>query len=676
MIPHRHITTDMTAETGANQAAADTAAHRTRTTGAVFCFPGTALRTGEPYFRTNILILKGTETAKAATARTDTTAAMIFISMATLYRRKPFLTPKNIRLLQSVLRIQILHDIIFRMSNTELDPEIAALLSESEAQISLDDINEMPDKIQSADIMRKDSPAAANEIKSIHDVDLSRREFAPVDKFLNDTGSDIYDQPNYYKVALTGENASAQRVHQVLSKYLTCRDPKDRAVYRQQIIPAYWELLRGMVMKMSDLSTPMPKRMLVRFGILLPSLFKPEQKEFFSKIIYENRLNEPIMYVDEWFKEISAGRMNNSMTDEARPAKKNLSGEEAAKEEQSRLLQLQSKNSGKLQSAENLLNIKENERAMTEIELKNRIDTICDHQPIMGLEPHTMPLSDTQRKIFSEITDLLHKLSKTDKELSKALDDYRESKSVFENVQNKITDSPEQEVHADSAAVKTEFETIRQMAKMTVGRQGNQFPIFTREFFHCTEKGTGTRENVLDVMRWIESIDPGVFCRIHKNVAHRIVPYVLLVPTYGDRGFCWEPFDRYNRVTSRGRIVVPMYPRDLKTAVLTAVADLRWQVAKEKASYYWMEEGLTGQYYQHAERLKLKGDLKEFFIEDYILWMTKESVGVQRLDKEVRGIFWRNMPFPKELKEDLRKRSLVYNELCQKDANREMSDGY
>lgn len=150
----------------------------------------------------------------------------------------------------------------------------------------------------------------------------------------------------------------------------------------------------------------------------------------------------------------------------------------------------------------------------------------------------------------------------------------------------------------------------------------------------------------------------------------------MLIPTYGDRGFCWEPFDRYNRVTSRGRIVIPMYPRDLKIAILTAVADLRWQVAKEKASYYWMEEGLTGQYYQYIDRQKLKGDLKAFFIEDYVLWMTKEANGVQRLDKEVRGIFWRNMPFPKELKEELRKRSLVYDELCIKDNNRAMSDGY
>jgi len=423
----------------------------------------------------------------------------------------------------------------------------------------------------------------------------------------------------------------------------------------------------------------MPKRMFMRFGVLLPSLFKQETKEFFSKVIFENKYNEPVLYLDEWMKEIASGRMGNSATDEKRQPVKaaNLTPEQQASAEQSRLMQLQSKNSGKLQSSENILNIKENERSMLEIDLKSKIDEITDHASIMGMEPHKESLTDMQRRMFSEITDILRRLSKNDKELAKALGEYREAKATFDNVQDKMAaNGGAAVVSNDSEAVKIEFETVRQMAKMTVGRRGNQFPLFTREFFHCTERGTGTRENVIEVLRWIESLDPGVFHRIHKNIPNRIVPYVLLVPTYGDRGFCWEPFDRYNRVTSRGRIVVPMYPKDLKIAVLTAVADLRWQVAKEKASYYWMEEGLTGQYYQHVEQLKLKGDLKEFFIEDYILWMTKESTGVQRLDKDVRGIFWRNMPFPKELKEDLRKRSLVYDELCKKDANREMSDGY
>ncbi len=557
-----------------------------------------------------------------------------------------------------------------------LDPEIAALLAQSAESAPADGDTVLDFESPSDNPISFSS--GSGSAKSIHEVDLSRKEFAPIEKFTSDTPSEVFNDTKYYKTALTGENQSAQRVHQILSKYLTCQDPKDRAVYRQQIVTSYWELLRGMVGKMGFLETPMPKKMLVRFGVLLPSLFKQETKDFFSKIYFENRENEPIMYVDEWFKEIASGRMNNSATDEKKQVKTaNMTADQAASAEQSRLMQLQAKNSGKLQSTENVLGIKENERRMLEEELQRSVEDLCQHNSVLGLENHTAGYTEQQRRMLPQITDILHRLSKNDKELSKVLEEYKEAKATYDNVQDKINAGGGASVATnDTEAVKLEFETVRQMAKMTVGRRGNQFPLFTREFYHCTERGTGTRENVIDVLRWIESLDPGVFHRIHKNIPNRIVPYVLLVPTYGDRGFCWEPFDRYNRVTSRGRIVVPMYPKDLRIAVLTAVADLRWQVAKEKASYYWMEEGLTGQYYQHFDQMKLKGDVKEFFIEDYILWMTKESTGVQRLDKDVRGIFWRNMPFPKELKEELRKRSLVYDELCKKDANREMSDGY
>ncbi|MDR2865618.1 MAG: hypothetical protein LBV68_08420, partial [Spirochaetaceae bacterium] len=126
----------------------------------------------------------------------------------------------------------------------------------------------------------------------------------------------------------------------------------------------------------------------------------------------------------------------------------------------------------------------------------------------------------------------------------------------------------------------------------------------------------------------------------------------------------------------RGRIAVPMYPKNLQEALLAAIADLRWQVAKEKSSYYWMEEGLTGFYYQWFTAKKLKGDLKEAFIQDYIAWITKESEGTMKLDKELRGVFWRYVPFAQPVKEKLKTRNFIYQELYQRDLNRAMSDGY
>ena len=562
------------------------------------------------------------------------------------------------------------------MNNQILDDSIQALLNQATSNaaanfaVSQGDSQPAEKDGLDDDFSKKESPES-----KIIKVDLSKKAFAPIEKIFEETPSDIFNDSSYYKTALTGEDNSAQRVHAVLTKYLKCADPKDRAVYRQQMVTAYWELFRSVAPKMGDDFVPISKRMLLRFGVLLPSLFTAEQKLLFSKAIVENNTGEPVFYLDEWFKEIARGNLSLSATDESRPQHKNLADGQVDTVEQQRLMQLQSKNSGKLQSAESLLSIKENERSMLELELKNRVEMLLEHQPLIGFEPHKTPYSETQKKLFSEISDRLRQLSKNDKELSSYLREYQESKKVYDSVQEKLARGP-QIVQINKGEIETEMTTVRQMVKMSVGRQGNQFPIFSREFFHCLPKETGFRENVISTLAWIESIDPGAFCRIHKNVPNRIVPFVILVPSYGDFGFCWEPFDRYNRITSRGRIVVPMYPRSLQISILRAVADLRWQVAKEKASYYWMEEGLTGQYYQWVDSQKLKGDLKSFFIEDYILWITKESKGVQRLDKTVRGIFWRFMPFPQELKDELKKRSLVYAELCQKDANRAMSDGY
>ena len=566
------------------------------------------------------------------------------------------------------------------MNDQDLDPAIAALLEEA-AQSSgpSDDILSKHDSFGDIPVSDftpdfKSSSSAKEKVVAgeLNKVDLSVKKFNPIEKFFEDEGHNFFDDPAYYKTCLTGEGTPAQRVHQVLSKYLTCTDSKDRTVYRQQLVMAYWELVHVMAPKMADFSLPKAKRMMMRYGVLLPSLFTPEQKELFSKAILDNTTGEPVYYMDEWFKEIASGRLTLSATDEVRVKKSTNDGGAA---EHQHLMQLKSKNDGKIQSSESFVNAKESERQMMETELLNRVQALCEHAPMIGLEPHRMPYTEMQKKLFAEITERLRSLQKNDKELAGYLKEYEEAKSVSDSLSAKLQNAPEA-IEVSKGDIDTEYNTVRQMAKMTVGRQGNQFPVFTREFYHCIPKGTGFREQVINIMSWIEEMDPGAFCRIHKNTPHRIVPYVLLVPTYGDFGFCWEPFDRYNRITSRGRIVVPMYPRDLKISLLMAVADLRWQVAKEKASYYWMEEGLTGQYYQWIENQKLKGDLKSYFISDYVLWMTKEVEGVQRMDKEVRAICWRFIPFNQEKKEELKKRSLVYQELYQRDINRSMSDGY
>jgi hypothetical protein len=322
-----------------------------------------------------------------------------------------------------------------------------------------------------------------------------------------------------------------------------------------------------------------------------------------------------------------------------------------------------------------MLITKNEERNNLERALKERIDSVMAHDPVDGFSNIGACYSETQKRILGEMQELIKQMLKSDRELDILLRDFNEADADVQTLKDKVEDEGGS-VEVDFGAVDMEFGTVRQMAKMTIGRQGNHFPVCTSEYFRCGPNDVATRENVVSLLAKIESIDPECFYRIYRSKANRIVPYVILIPSYGDTGICWEPFDRYNRATSRGRIAIPMYPKSLAIALLSAMADLRWQVAKEKASFYWMEEGLTGNYYQWFQANKLKGDIKEYFIQDYILWMTKEAEGIQKLDKEIRGIFWRFMPFSKTVKEKLRDRSFVYQELYQRDLNRAMSDGY
>jgi hypothetical protein len=489
--------------------------------------------------------------------------------------------------------------------------------------------------------------------------------FPEITKKFEETPHAFFADPNYYKIALSGEGDSATRVHNLMQKYLNCKDPKDRSVFRQQFITAFWDFLGGVAKKCGG-KLPPAKRFLLRFGILHPVFLDPETRAFFSSLIVEDELGQPVYYLDEWFRNIGTGKIQPSTTDEA-PASRGSAP--------ARFQQLLEKAQGKLEGNAGLLRAREGERRNLERRLQDRVRVITEHSPLdIGLDVNST-YSEGQKKAFVELQEVLKGLLKADRELDSCLRDYRQAEEDVRAIQGKIAEEGGGAA-LDTGALGAEFETVRQMVKMTVGRQGNHFPVLTSEYFHCGPNGAGFRENVVSIMAAIESIDTECFYRVYKNKNNRIVPYVILLPTYGDTGFCWEPFSRHNRATSRGRIAIPMYPKNLQIAVLSAVGDLRWQVAKEKASYYWMEEGLTGNYYQWFQKMKFKGNIKDFFVQDYIQWMTKESEGTQKLDKEVRGIFWRFMPFSRQVKEKLKNRSFVYQELYQRDLNRAMSDGY
>ncbi|MFP4329529.1 MAG: hypothetical protein ACLFP6_02310 [Spirochaetaceae bacterium] len=476
-----------------------------------------------------------------------------------------------------------------------------------------------------------------------------------------------FTDPNFYKVILTGEGETSKRMHSNLAQFLKAEDGQDRSLYRGRIIPVFWELAKQIATKINHRDLPQPKRLFLRYGVLLPTMINKDHRMLLAKLIFENRTGDPIHYVDEWVEKVARGRVNVSATDETSPKHRNQESKISSQLEKTR---------GRLDAQLDLIRSHNRDMSRLEDELREAVEALTHHEVHPTRSDLLMPYTEEQRALVSEINSLLRKLSNLSRQLGNDHNELEKIEDQFEEVSDQAGQLEDGQDEFDSTAVGEEMNTIRQMAKMCVGRQGNHFPVLHKQYFRASPYDIGSRENVINVLAEVERLDPGIFLRTFKQKTNRIVPNIILVPCYGDTGICWEPFERFNRATSRGRIAVPMYPKDLKAAVVSAMADLRWQVAKEKAAHYWMEEGLTGRYYQWFTEEKMKGDVKDAFIEHYLLWITKESEGTQKLPKDVRGIFWRNMPFPQEIKDDLKNRGYVYSELYKKDQNRAMSDGY
>ncbi len=495
--------------------------------------------------------------------------------------------------------------------------------------------------------------------------DMQVKSFRRPDRLETEQPHRHFSDKSFYKQVLSGEGEAAKKLHQALSGFLRAEDSQERADYRSRVITAHWQLLEQLAAQIGTL--PVQKQLFLRFSLLLPTAVSAEQREMLARVIPQNRLEEPVHYVDEWLEEVAYGRVNQSATDETKPSKRSQAQKVSERLERAR---------GRRDAQLGLLRKKVNEITAIESRLQDAVASVCRHAERPDYPELVYPYEDRQKALFGEISQMLKKLSGMNRDLERG---HRELDSMEEEL-HKLK---EQEVEAgelgssiDADQVVGELRTVRQMAKMCVGRQGNHFPILMKQYLGNDLTQIGTRENVVNIAADVEYLDPQLFQRTFKQQKNRIVPHMVLVPCYGDSGICWEPFERYNRATSRGRLAIPMYPKDVRIAVITALGDLRWQVAKEKAQHYWMEEGLTGWYYGWFSEQKLKGDVKDQFIQHYVLWITKESEGNQKLPREVRSIFWRYMPFPQEVKDKLKNRGFVYQDLYKKDQNRELSDGY
>lgn len=521
--------------------------------------------------------------------------------------------------------------------NEELDPEIAELLGVDQEE---------------------EKKKNANGIQSVTEGKfIKKTDLRPIDL------KKVFSDKHAYQKLIGGADEYGQRLHDFITKFSKAVEKDEKSMYRERIIPAYWNMLTTLIDTFFDNLTN-EKLALYRYGLLNSHFIDESQREMLHRINVTVGSFNNYWFVDEWLLLIGNGSIRQSAIDETKKVGKSSPSAMKARLER------------KVGSRDaELANLKQkiDQHLMIERSLASSVSILCKHEYLPQYENIITPYNDDQKRLIGEIQEILRNLTRSNKDIETTVRSVQSLEDDIFSIEKSGTDLT---TIVDTKTVMEEFNTIRQMNKMTVGRQGNHFPFLIKSYLPKTNRDICTKDNLHTILSEIENIDPGVFIRKYKQEEHRIVPYFIIVPSYGSYGICWESFDKMNKATGKGRVALPLYPKDLKTAILYALGDMRWQLAKEKALHYWMEEGITGRYYDYFQENKLKGDLKESFIQDYILWIKFEAQGMQKLHKDVRSIFWRYMPFPQGLKDMLKNRGYYYSDLYKKDQTRAMSRGY
>lgn len=207
-----------------------------------------------------------------------------------------------------------------------------------------------------------------------------------------------------------------------------------------------------------------------------------------------------------------------------------------------------------------------------------------------------------------------------------------------------------------SQALSYELLTVRRMHRMCVGPRANLVTILAQDYCHPTrENSVVTRGWLAAALAEMKRCDCTLCSRKYKGEEIEITPLLIVLPGYGQRAGCWEPYSMGHKRDSGPRIPICAFPpRSSKKALLVGLGEYRWEYAKADAMHYWMTEGLTGKWIGLFSTKEQRKDLKSAFIDCYYHWMVYESRRIPKLNKRVREFFWYNVPFADEIKQQLK----------------------
>lgn len=124
-----------------------------------------------------------------------------------------------------------------------------------------------------------------------------------------------------------------------------------------------------------------------------------------------------------------------------------------------------------------------------------------------------------------------------------------------------------------------------------------------------------------------------------------------------------------------GRVFIPLINpptgksanfSQLDVSLFTGIGSMYWSLLTPLPGYENEMDRITGRYHKWWREKDGKSMPSRCFVRDFITYMTDEFVGNQSLDKELRDIFWKFIPFSEEERERLGKRALNYKALNDK----------
>ncbi len=245
------------------------------------------------------------------------------------------------------------------------------------------------------------------------------------------------------------------------------------------------------------------------------------------------------------------------------------------------------------------------------------------------------------------------------------------------------TDIPED---VDTSEARLHYEVtnfLQTNISLTSGTPVAYLPILNRyQLTMPIKQALLTKKYVNEKIKEILDIDFSAFYReiivtdqelsiSNEFVQEQVYPYFILVPSTGTKAMMWQELSGRNK-SSRGRIILPIFATtDVSTLLIQAIAAFRWEIVKTIMGADWNNVGqpsITADYTDYVQfykknrdlspeiKEKLNSEFKRFrtdrdrFANDYSQWVKYEAQGVLKLNKVLRAIFYRHIPFDKQIR--------------------------